>query len=83
MISHWFRSFEVDLVNVGYGYEISTITVRLSLIVITCYLAMVTSYLVCTMITGDIANGWNTVVELSTTLVLDTNRPKKSQEHQC
>lgn len=65
---------ETTYYSLGYGYDASSITVKMSLAVLTFYLIISTVYLVYTLITGNVATSWNTVAEL-TTLALNSQRP--------
>ena len=66
---------ETQTLEHGYGYDTSTVTVRLSIVVVTAYILAIVAYLLYTLITGTTATSWDTVAEL-VTLALHSKRPE-------
>lgn len=66
---------EQKISKVGYGYDTSTVTVKLSLAAMMFYLAATIIYLICTIATGNVATSWDSVAEL-VTLALNSQKPK-------
>ncbi|ERF68137.1 hypothetical protein EPUS_08203 [Endocarpon pusillum Z07020] len=59
---------------IGYGYDISAITTKLSLAVVMFYVAAISGYLLYTIATGTVAASWNSVAEL-VVLAINSQRP--------
>lgn len=70
-----FARSEIRDYDIGYGYDTSTITVRLSLAVMAVYLVATVAYLLYTLVTGEVATSWDSVAEL-VTLALNSQKPK-------
>lgn len=55
---------EVNLYRSGYGYDVASIPVQLSLAVVGIYAFIAIVHLVCTFVTGNVASSWDSFAEL-------------------
>lgn len=58
-----YSRFAFETTQYGYGYNISTTSVRLSMSVITIYCIVTISYIMYTLLTGSTSTAWNSPIE--------------------
>lgn len=62
----------------GYGYDLSSVTTKLSLAVVMIYLSATLAFIIYTLITGQTSLSWDSVAEL-VALALNSRRPETLQ----
>ena len=70
-----YPSFDFKLIQYGYGYDPTPISVRLSMVVISLYCLVIVIYILYILTVGYTSTSWNTAIELIL-LALQSERPK-------